>query len=77
MSRTYRRVPQWPGLYDEEYEDKCRRGLAGGCEINGAEGRYDEAWGPRGKRDAKKKIRRQNRRKGNKSIREQTDDLGL
>lgn len=78
MSRTYRKVPQWPGEYDEEYEDKLRRGLGGqGCEIDAAAGRYDSVWGPIGKRDAKKKMRRQNRRKGNKSISEQMGDFDL
>jgi hypothetical protein len=78
MARTYRNLPpEWEGE-ECDFTRSWRRGQSSqGAEIDAAEGRYDSAWGPRGKRDAKKKKRRQGRRKGNKSISEQMQDLDL
>ena len=78
MARTYRKLPpEWEGE-ECEFTKKWKRGQSSqGSEISADEGRYDEAWGPRGKRDAKKKRRRDRRLKSKKQIDEHLDDFNL
>lgn len=78
MSRTRRKLPpEWEGE-ECEFTRRWKRGQSSqGSEISADEGRYDEAWGPRGKRDAKKKRRRDRRLKAQKYIDEHLDELSL
>lgn len=76
MARTYKKLPpEWEGE-EGEFTRKWRRGKFG-SEIGAAEGRWDVAWGPRSKRGAKKKKRRDRRLKAKKYIDEHLDDLNL
>jgi len=76
MARTYKKLPPEWECFDDEFTKKWKRGKLG-SEISSDEGRYDEAWGPRGKRDAKKKRRRDRRLKSKKQIDEHLDDFNL
>lgn len=78
MSRTYRNLPPEWGIEECKFTKRFERGQCSqGAPIDAAEGRYDEAWGPRGKRNAKKKKRRDRRRGAGKYIREHLEDFNL